>query len=102
MQMDPHYISQLLAESLEMKRTRRKPVEDKLSRGECLIKGCDCPSHTRGLCSKHYAAFSREKARAGSKQRQIAFEADATRAGLILPPQEVREYRRTGPFSKIG
>lgn len=60
----------------------------------CLEPDCSEPAHTRGLCSAHYQAWSRD-IRNLPESKKAECEREAIAAGLILPKQ------KSGPKPKL-
>jgi hypothetical protein len=81
---------EFLMETLSLKKSTAKAVEQSVANGVCLIEGCGCKAVSRGLCSKHRAQFYRNLYRHASTSKRVAFERNAIEQGLILPVGEVR------------
>ena len=59
---------------MEMKRTRKKAVEECLSKGQCVVPECNRDMDRRGLCSHHYGQYYYELKNKQSEEEKQAFE----------------------------
>lgn len=80
-------------ETLSMKKSVAKAVDERAAKGVCLIDGCGCKAVSRGLCEKHRAQFYRNLYRQTSTSKRVAFERNAVEQGLILKAGEVRRIQ---------
>lgn len=75
-------------------------MREKLSRGSCIIDGCDRKYVSRGLCDRHRQAFYRGLRAQDGQEAKIEFEQDAIRDGLILAEGEQADFTTNNPFLK--
>lgn len=90
--------TRLLIQSLQMPRTKQKPIQAKVAEGKCIIADCDCDLDRRGLCTSHYNQFCSELRRLDSDER-VEFESKMIAKGMILPPYEQGTMRRKNVFA---
>ncbi len=89
-QVESRSAREFLMETLSMKKSVAKSVDERAAKGVCLIDGCGCKAVSRGLCEKHRAQFYRNLMRQSSPAKRVAFERNAIEQGLILPAGEIR------------
>lgn len=79
-----------------IKRSLSKSVMDKASTGVCLH--CSNPGKKRGLCSKHYEQFRRQRLRVKQKER-VQWEIDQIHEGKILNALQILQIKTDNVFA---
>ena len=95
---------QYLLRALRMKRKRSREIEirERVRNGLCIIDGCDKPFVARGLCDKHRQMWYQQVRSQDSPESRVEFEERAIQLGLILAPNEQREWTKDNPFAEAA
>lgn len=93
---------------LDMKASNRVKarVEQRIAAGLCLGQHedgseCSSPARTRGLCNRCHYGWRMRRLRMPATDAAV-YDAKLIRAGRLLSPGGIRQYRRKSVFSRLA